>query len=341
MAQPRFVAVIAVTCAVALWMCPALATDAYPTAPKLSLPIACEFGKTCFIQSYADHDPGPGAQDFACGGSTYDGHKGTDFRLVSAAETKNHIAVIASADGVVKNVRDGMDDIFVSMGGGQASVRGRECGNGVVIDHGNGWETQYCHLLKGSVVVKSSQPIARGDKLGDTGYSGDADFAHVHLQVRHNAEVIDPFSGQSQSAQCLRDRSANLSLWQPETAKALTYNDGQALKAGFTVQPPTPQSIEIRTPDQPGATSKALIFFAHFINLHAGDQVKLSVSGPDAFAVEETSKPLDRNKATWISYAGKRLTKPAWPAGHYAGRATVLRDGKTFTEIENAFDLAP
>ena len=29
-----------------------------PGAPKLSLPIACELGKTCFVQSYVDIDPG-------------------------------------------------------------------------------------------------------------------------------------------------------------------------------------------------------------------------------------------------------------------------------------------
>lgn len=309
-------------------------------APQLSLPIACEPGKTCFIQSYVDIDPGPGVQDFACGSATYEGHKGVDFRLLSAAETAKHIAVLASADGTIKGVRDGMTDIFVSRGGGLASVKDRECGNGVVIDHGKGWETQYCHMLKGSVAVKPGDLVTRGQRLGDTGFSGAADFAHVHLQVRHNGEVIDPFSGLAQNAVCLKDKSSSTGLWQPETAKALGYANGTAISAGFTGALPTPESTEDMAPELPTATSAGLVFFARFINLRAGDQVKISVSGPDGFAAEDPGKPIDRSKATWLSYAGKKLTKPAWAPGRYAGKATLIRDGKAVTEIERTFDLA-
>ncbi len=327
-------AVLGTMCATFAW-----AEDA--GAPQLSLPIACELGKTCFIQSYVDIDPGPGVQDFACGSATYEGHKGVDFRLLSAAETAKHIAVIASADGTVKGVREGMTDIFVSRGGGAESVKDRECGNGVVIDHGGGWETQYCHLLKGSVAVKSGDAVTRGQRLGDTGFSGSADFAHVHLQVRHNTDVIDPFSGQPLNAVCLKDKSAEASLWQPETAKMLAYTNGQALGAGFTSTLPTLGSVEDQhVAELPTATSPQLVFFARFINLRAGDQVKLSVTGPEGFSAEDPGKPIDRNKATWLSYAGKKLTKSAWPAGKYAGKATALRDGKEIAETSAAFDLA-
>lgn len=323
-------------------ICSSFAMAQDTAAPKLSLPIACELGKTCFIQSYVDIDPGPGVQDFACGSATYEGHKGIDFRLLSAAETAKHIAVIASADGTVKGVRDGMADIFVSRGGGSESVKDRECGNGVVIDHGGGWETQYCHLLKGSVAVKSGDAVTRGQRLGDTGFSGSADFAHVHLQVRHNTEVIDPFSGQPLNAVCLKDRTANTGLWQPETAKVLSYSNGQALGAGFTGALPTLGSVEDQhVAERPAATSPQLVFFARFINLRAGDLVKISVTGPEGFTAEDPGKPIDRNKATWLSYAGKKLTKPAWPAGKYTGKATVLRDGETIAEIASDFEMKP
>ncbi len=309
-------------------------------APKLSLPIACEIGKTCFIQSYVDIDPGPNVQDFACGSATYEGHKGVDFRLLSAAETAKHVAVLASAEGTIKGVRDGMTDVFVSRAGGADSVKDRECGNGVVIDHGGGWETQYCHMLKGSVAVKTGEAVARGQRLGDTGFSGFADFAHVHLQVRHNGDVIDPFSGQPLNAVCLNDAKQATGLWQPETAQMLRYINGQALSAGFTSTLPALGAVE----DQheaapPTAASPQLVFFARFINVRAGDQVKMTVTGPDGFSADDEGKPIDRNKATWLSYAGKKLTKPAWPAGLYSGKAELLRNGQSVAKIESTFEL--
>ena len=326
------------SCALGLLAGTALADDT--AAPQLSLPIDCELGKTCFIQSYVDIDLGSGVQDFACGSATYEGHKGVDFRLLSAAETAKHVAVIASADGTVKGVRDGMTDIFLNRNGGPSSVKDRECGNGVVIDHGQGWETQYCHMLNGSVAVKSGEPVKRGQRLGNTGFSGAADFAHVHLQVRHNNVIVDPFTGDPQNAVCQKDRSATQGLWLPEVAGKLVYTDGQALTAGFAESPAFVGSIEDQPPALPSATSQALVFYARFINLRTGDQIKINVTGPGGFIVDETSKPLDRNKATWVSYGGKKLTKPAWPAGPYTGKAALLRGGKVVTEIGSEFVLA-
>ena len=38
---------------------------AFPAgAFELVQPVACDLGKTCYIQQYADHDPGSGADDF-------------------------------------------------------------------------------------------------------------------------------------------------------------------------------------------------------------------------------------------------------------------------------------
>ena len=315
-------------------------SQASEDAPKLSLPLQCELGKTCFIQSYVDIDLGPGVQDFACGSSTYEGHSGTDFRLLSVADAQKKVAVLASAEGIVKGVRDGMPDILLRNSGGPDSVKNRECGNGVVIDHGRGWETQYCHMLKGSVITKTGDTVTRGQRLGDTGFSGDADFAHVHFEVRHNGQVIDPFSAQSQNAACLKDKPPVSGLWQDEAAKALHYTNGEAINAGFAADVPSLTSLEEQSaPAAPNSTSKALVFFASFINLRAGDQVKIEVTGPEGFMAGETSKPLERNKATWLSYGGKKLTKSAWPKGSYAGTALVLRDGKSIAGISRTLDL--
>src|SRR3990170_2240552 len=81
----------------------------------------------------------------------------------SVAAAAKHVAVLASADGTVKGLRDGMDDILID-NLTKETVKDRECGNGVVLDHGGGWETQYCHLLKGSVSVKKGDQVARSQR---------------------------------------------------------------------------------------------------------------------------------------------------------------------------------
>src|SRR4051812_44563995 len=155
---------------------------AQESAPVLSFPVACEIGVTCFVQNYVDHDSGSGAKDYRCGALTYDGHDGTDIRLPNLAAMRKGVAVVAAADGVVRARRDGMDDVSIRDAGASA-VKGREAGNGVVIDHGNGWQTQYAHMRKGSILVKPRNRVSAGQALGLVGLSGDTEFPHLHFTV--------------------------------------------------------------------------------------------------------------------------------------------------------------
>ena len=109
-------------------------------APELALPILCQPGRDCWLVNYVDMDPGPGRRDYACGKKTYDGHKGTDIAIRDLEAMKKGVAVVAAAGGVVRGARDGMEDIDFTRKGAP-DIKGRECGNGVVIDHGGGWET--------------------------------------------------------------------------------------------------------------------------------------------------------------------------------------------------------
>src|SRR5262245_24798549 len=137
-------------------------TSGPAVALELGVPIACELGKDCFLQQYVDRDPGPGIKDYACGAVTYDGHKGTDIRVRTTADVQKHVAVLAAASGIVIGVRDGMRDHLVRTQEDRAAVADHECGNGVRIDHGDGWQTQYCHLRQASVRVNKGQQIAAG-----------------------------------------------------------------------------------------------------------------------------------------------------------------------------------
>jgi hypothetical protein len=316
-----------------------LASGADERAPELSLPIGCEIGKTCFVQSYVDIDPGPGSRDYACGSATYDGHEGVDFRLNSAAEAKSGVAVLASADGVVKGVRDGMTDAFVTPSTRDA-VKSRECGNGAVLDHGRGWETQYCHMRQGSMAVRPGDRVVRGQRLGDVGYSGLAEFAHLHLSLRHNGVVVDPFSGRGLDGACAADAYAARGLWNAEALRSLPYTSGEIFAVAFTIAAPDLGGLEKdHAAVRPNRQSDQLIFFARLINIRAGDRIRIVIKGPDGFEVASTSEPLDRNKASYLAYAGKRRTSPAWPAGLFEGKAQLLRGDAVATEMQASLEL--
>ncbi len=318
-------------------------TLAAQTRPELSLPLVCEPHKTCFIQSYVDLDSGPGVRDFACGGATYDKHSGVDFRILSAEAAKAGVPVLASADGTVKGLRDGVTDIFLrdAQKDGQApEVTGRECGNGVVLDHGGGWETQYCHMKQGSVRVSKGQSVKRGERLGDIGFSGMADFAHVHLSVRHDGKIIDPFLPDAVDGACQRD-GKGAGMWQPAAAASFPYRNGEIISAGFAGDAPDHNALERDNKQIVALTpaSPALLFYARLINLRGGDRVHLVVTGPGGTLADQVSEPLERNKATYLSYAGKKRKDMPWAPGRYEGRAEIIRDGAVIATAVGSTEL--
>ncbi|MET3595710.1 MULTISPECIES: M23 family metallopeptidase [Mesorhizobium] len=63
-------------------------------------------------------------------------------------------------------------------------------GRMVEVDHGNGFATRYGHLSEIDVTV--GQKLAAGDVIGKTGSSGRSTGPHLHYEVRHNGEAVDP-----------------------------------------------------------------------------------------------------------------------------------------------------
>jgi hypothetical protein len=102
-------------------------------AIELGLPARCELGKTCFVQQYPDMAAGDAVADPLCGTLTYDGHSGTDLRILSMKDVEAGYAVVAVGDGEVLRVRDQEQDHLIETESDPASVAGRECGNGLVI----------------------------------------------------------------------------------------------------------------------------------------------------------------------------------------------------------------
>ncbi len=82
----------------ALAVLPALAHGAETPDPRLKnlpMPLNCDLGKDCFVQNLPDLDPGPAISDSFCGKASYDGHQGTDIRIVSIADMRQGKDVLA------------------------------------------------------------------------------------------------------------------------------------------------------------------------------------------------------------------------------------------------------
>jgi murein DD-endopeptidase MepM/ murein hydrolase activator NlpD len=310
------------TARIALALVVALPAAASPAEPSLALPIDCEIGRGCIVQNYVDRDPGPGARDYRCGLLTYDGHKGTDIRVIDRAAREKGVAVLAAAPGRVRAVRDGMPDASVR-DAGEASVAGREAGNSVVIEHGDGWETQYAHLRRGRVAVRAGDVVKAGQRLGLVGLSGNTEFPHLHIEVRHRGRVVDPFVGEDDGAPCAQGKRP---MWDTRALAALAYVASGLLDAGIAGGPPVlvEGNVDPERTERFDWRSSAVVFWIHVYGVHEGDIEELRLVAPDGRVLAQKRARIERNQAQWLTYVGKRRGE-VWPEGIYRGEYALYR----------------
>ncbi len=82
---------------------------------------------------------------------------------------------------------------IVTTGDGVVSLVERKrtgYGLNVIVDHGFGYKTRYAHLSKISVV--KGQELKRGDKVGELGNTGGSTGPHLHYEVIHRGNTVNP-----------------------------------------------------------------------------------------------------------------------------------------------------
>jgi hypothetical protein len=272
--------------------------------------------------------PGKDARDYTCGLLSYDGHDGTDIRLPSLAVMLKGVHVLAAAPGKVRAIRDGMDDVSLR-DADPLSIKGREAGNAVVLEHGDSWETQYSHLLKGSVKVRPGQRVQAGEALGMIGLSGKTEFPHVHFEVRHDGIPLDPFTGLQLGAQC-GARAAP--LWDAVTLDKLRYQASGILASGFAKDRPLPSDARLGEYEKSVYHDPPMIaYWVDVFGVQAGDEEEIRIVSEDGEVLVATKRVLQRNRAQHFAYVGK-LKRGRWPAMPVRGFYILYRDGKKLLE---------
>lgn len=64
------------------------------------------------------------------------------------------------------------------------------CGKFVLVDHGKGFMSLYCHLDK--IIAQKNQFVKQGDLIGLVGSTGRATGAHLHWSAVLNSVFVDP-----------------------------------------------------------------------------------------------------------------------------------------------------
>jgi hypothetical protein len=233
-------------------------------------------------------------------------------------------------------VRDGVVDRVVD-DATRAEVTGKECGNGVRLQHADGYETQYCHLLQGSIQVKVNDTVKTGEKLGYIGLSGMTEFPHLHLSLFKEGRKIDPFNaedfrGMPTQLKC-GDTSA--SLWEVTPP----YPSVQIAHLGVAASKPSRQLVDegYFNTREVAPTAPALIGWFVVYTASASDIIGVRITDPQGQELVQQTFPMPRNQIRYFGFAGApRPANGRWPEGEYtltvfAGEQGTLKDSQKMT----------
>ena len=290
---------------------------------SLSIPIKCNYGHNCFIQNYVDIKSSNNHQDYQCGKLSYNKHKGTDFRLIDYRQMNEGVDVVASESGKIIAVRNNEDD-FKFLNSGYKAIKNKECGNGVVIDIGDGYELQYCHMLKNSIRVKKGQIVKKGDIVGQVGMSGKSEFPHLHISLKKNSKVIDPFTGyEMENDSDCKNQNIKKYYWQQD----LPYIETAILN--FHISNQIPKKLNARNGKYRQNliinSSENIILWSDIMGIKKNDIIIYEITDLKNNKIFYHKNPLKKDYVQYFSYSGKKNKN--FVKGKYNATISIVRNG--------------
>ncbi len=302
---------------------------------ELAFPLKCKVGEDCHVQYYVDRDPGPAVQDYQCGGMSAPKQKGTSIRLADTNEMIKGFEVLAASSGDVISIQNSIPDQVLNDQVKQ-NLKGQECGNNVVIDHGSGWRTQYCHMMRGSVIVVPGEGVKGGQPLGLLGLSGFTTYPHLEFILKKDDQFVDPFHSAAGGSQC----GENIhSLWiDPE---AIPYPDSQVISSSFSETLPQLKQVVLGShhPAFLPHTIKRLAFWVQIIGAKKGDIHSIIIYNQRGHILAQSANNvLSANQPIGIFSIVHEIGSGKFAPGLYKGGFVAERDvngEKTVIEQHN------
>jgi hypothetical protein len=303
-------------------------------SPQFGLPVNCTYGVDCWVTNYTDTGPaGDGkAVDPACGTRTYEGHKGTDFDIADERAMKAGIPVLAAQSGRVSRARDGESDQWANAAQlAQIRESNKDCGNAVLIEHENGWQTMYCHLKKDSLTVKAGQKVSKGQKIAEVGLSGYTQFPHLHFGITHKGVIMDPFTGTSIEKPCGQKMNP---LW--DDSVKISYEQLAVQKTGFDTKEPSLRMMDLGEKPKESLFAKlspSLVYYIVYNGARIGDLIDLKIYGPDGKVFAEHKTTQEKTRARQLEYVGRKTDQILLRKGTYKGIAVITRKQSDGTSL--------
>lgn len=302
-------------------------------AEPMMFPLACDdAGRSCFIIGYPDMDQSAeAARDFACGPATSEGDPFLRIGLPDVATLTLGALVVAADAGKVIDATDGLPDLVASSKS-QIKKGTPVCGNGVVIDHGLGKTTAYCHLKRGSIRVKAGDTVTRGQVIAAVGQSGVALWPQLGFSIQQNGYTIDPITGSSPAEGCGFKPRRVLDL--PEGFKE--YQPVAIPTMGFATSAQTAQAValgKVVRLVQINPSSPALNMWGMLLGVKKGDVVETVLKDGRGRIFHQQKLTMDKDSDRQLINFTRPRGYAYWREGTYSGTITVTRtiDTKPYT----------
>lgn len=301
---------------------------------KLQFPVNCQLNNDCFILSYPSH---PDNLDYSCGTLTQEKYPATNIALANEKQMTKGFEVVAVADGVVKKVTGTIQDIpYKEKHNPEYALNNDICGNGIVIDHNNGWQSFYCYLKQASIKVLPETKVKAGQVIALVGQSGYVGMPMLGFTIASNGQSMDPFMSKSTLEPCSKEPSSQ--MWQ----EPIAYKPHGVIDSGFTRR--SVELVDVISADpvleEPlTKDDNIMIFWTQAYGVQDNDLEVVSIYKPDKTLFFISDNAVDARNLMYVSSNGRKLTKGGFETGMWTAKYSVQRNGQELFGIEKTFTV--